>query len=206
VPAVEVTAAVAATAAAETAGNRYFFNVLDPRSVETDDLNLVPYRPADLLALIEGAAEFRSSFGFSAAKGLREFLLGPEVSPGYLEMLRASPDQDIWRHGFAVVEKASQVVIGNVAFVSPPDEAGEVEIAYGIAPAFEVKGYATQAAAAITELAFSDERVSKVIAHTLPEENASTRVLAKNRFTFSGEIHHPQDGLIWRWERPRAKS
>jgi RimJ/RimL family protein N-acetyltransferase len=156
------------------------------------------------LALIEGAAEFRSSFGFSAAEGLREFLLGPEVSPGYIEMLRASSEQDIWRHGFAIIEKASQVVIGNVAFVGPPDDAGEVEIAYGIAPAFEGRGYATQAAAAITEFAFADKRVKTVIAHTLPEQNASTRVLTKNRFTFTGEIHHPEDGLIWRWELAKS--
>ena len=179
--------------------------MLDPRSVETDDLILVPYRPADLLALIEGAAAFRSSFGFPAAEGLREFLLGPEVSRGYLDMLRASSEQDIWRHGFAIVEKTSQVVVGNVAFVGPPDAAGEVEIAYGIAPAFEGNGYATQSAAAITEFAFADERVKTVIAHTLPEENASTRVLTKNCFTFSGEIHHPEDGVIWRWERPRVE-
>jgi ribosomal-protein-alanine N-acetyltransferase len=180
--------------------------VFDPRSVETNDLVLIPYRPAALLALIEGAAEFRSSFGFPAAEGLREFLLGPEVSPGYIDMLRASSEPDIWRHGFAILEKASQVVVGNVAFVGPPDDAGEVEIAYGVSPAFEGRGYATQAAAVITELAFADERVRKVIAHTLPEGNASTRVLGKNGFTFTGEIHHPQDGLIWRWERPRAKS
>lgn len=176
----------------------------DPPSVETNDLLLVPYRPADLLALIEGAAEFRGSFGFPAADGLREFLLGPEVSRGYLDMLRASPEQDIWRHGFAVIEKASQVVVGNVAFVGPPDDTGEVEIAYGIAPAFQGKGYATQAAAAIIQFAFADERVKTAIAHTLPEENASTRVLTKNGFRFTGEIHHSEDGLIWRWVRPRA--
>jgi ribosomal-protein-alanine N-acetyltransferase len=178
--------------------------VLGLRSVETHDLILVLYRPADLLALIEGAAQFRGSFGLPAAEGLREFLLGPEVSPGYIDMLRASPEQDVWRHGFAIVEKASQVVVGNVAFVGPPNDTGEVEIAYGIAPAFEGKGYATQAAAAITDHAFADDRIKTVIAHTLPEENASTRVLTKNRFAFTGEIHHPHDGLIWRWERPRG--
>ena len=171
--------------------------------IETKDLDLVPYRPVDLLALIEGAAEFRSSFGFAAADGLREFFLGPEVAPDYVDMLRSSSEPDVWRHGFAVVEKESRYVIGNTAFVGPPDENGAVEIAYAIAPEFEGRGFATQAAGAITDFAFSDPRVKKVVAHTLPEENASTRVLKKNSFKFSGEIEHEHDGLIWRWERTR---
>jgi [ribosomal protein S5]-alanine N-acetyltransferase len=173
------------------------------RIIETKDLRLIPYRPADLLALIEGVEAFRHSFGFAAAEGLREFLLGPEVAPGYIEMLSSSSEPDIWRHGFALLDRESEVVAGNAAFVAPPDEKGEVEIAYGIVPAFEGRGYATQAARALTEFALAEERVTWVKAHTLPENNASTRVLEKNEFTFVGEIHHPEDGLIWRWERRR---
>ena len=172
-------------------------------TIKTKDLDLVPYSPADLLALVKGAAEFRGSFGFPAADGLREFLLGPEVSPGYLDMLRSSPDPDVWHHGFALVDRDENLVVGNTAFVGPPNDAGEVEIAYGVVPSFEGRGYATQAARALTEFAFADDRVKTVIAHTLPERNASTRILEKNVFTYAGEIEHPEDGLIWRWERHR---
>ncbi len=173
-------------------------------STETIDLILIPYRPADLLALIDGAAQFRASFGYSAAEGLREFLLGPEVAPGYVEMLRSSGRPDIWQHGFAVVERGSELVVGNAAFVGPPDDNGEVEIAYGIVQAFEGQGFATQAASALTIFGFADKRVKIVRAHTLPEFNASTRVLEKNGFKFAGLIEHPQDGSIWRWEKSRA--
>ena len=172
-------------------------------TIKTKDLDLVPYSPADLLALVKGAAEFRSSFGFPAAEGLREFLIGPEVSSGYLDMLRSSPEPDVWRHGFALVDRGKDLVVGNAAFVGPPNGAGEVEIAYAVVPSFEGRGYATQAARALTEFAIADERVKTVIAHTLPEKNASTRILEKNGFTFGGEIEHPEDGLIWRWERKR---
>ena len=172
-------------------------------TINTEDLDLVPYGPADLLALIEGAAEFRGSFGFPAADGLRDFLLGSEVSPGYLDMLRRSSEPDVWRHGFALVDRNRGLVVGNAAFVGPPNEAGEVEIAYGVVPTFEGRGYATQAAKAMTEFALADERVKKVIAHTLREKNASTRILEKTGFTFDGEIEHPEDGLIWRWEKVR---
>lgn len=172
-------------------------------TINTKDLDLVPYRPADLLALIEGAAEFRGSFGFPAAEGLRDFLLGPEVSSGYVDMLKRSSEPDVWRHGFALVDRNRGLVVGNVAFVGPPNQSGEVEIAYGVTPGFEGRGYATQAAKAVTQFALADGRVKKVIAHTLPENNASTRILEKTGFTFGGEVQHPEDGLLWLWEKRR---
>ena len=172
-------------------------------AIETQDLDLIPYTPGDLLELVKGAVEFRSSFHFPAADGLREFLLGPEVSDGYIEMLRSSPEPDVWHHGFGIVDRKEKLVVGNAAFVGPPDEQGEVEIAYAIAPSFEGRGYATQAAKALTEFAFADERVLEVTANTLPEKNASTRVLEKNGFEFRGQIEHPDDGLIWRWVKKR---
>ena len=174
-----------------------------PGTITTDDLELIPYTPGDLLELIKGAAEFRGSFLFPAAKGLREFLLGPEVSTGYVEMLRASPEPDVWRHGFGLVDKKDQLVVGSAAFVGPPNDNGEVEIAYAIVPTYEGRGYATQATKALTEFAFADGRVQIVTANTLPEKNASARVLEKNGFVFAGEIEHPEDGLIWRWEKKR---
>ena len=172
-------------------------------TIRTKDLDLVSYSPADLLALVEGAAEFRSSFGLPAADGLRDFLLGPEVSAGYIDMLRSSPEPDVWRHGFALVDREEGLVVGNAAFVGPPNDAGEVEIAYGVVPSFEGRGFATQAAAALTQFAFADHRVKAVVAHTLCEENASTRILKKNGFEFETEFEHPEDGLIWRWRKAK---
>ena len=171
--------------------------------IETSHLRLVPYRPVDLLALTEGAAAFRGSFGFSAADGLREFLLGPEVAPGYIDMLTSSSEPDVWLHGFAVIDRETELVVGNAAFVGPPDANGDVEIAYGIVPTFEGRGYATQVTSALVEFAMGEEHVNRVYAHTLPEDNASTHVLEKNGFTFAGEVHNPVDGLIWRWNRVR---
>lgn len=48
--------------------------------------------------------------------------------------------------------------------------------------------------------AFASDSILAVRAHTLPEHNASTKVLAKCGFKFIEEITHPEDGLIWRWE------
>ena len=60
----------------------------------------------------------------------------------------------------------------------------------------------TRVAQALAHYAFRSGRVSLVRAHTLPQENASTRVLTKCGFDFVGEVIDPEDGLVWRWELP----
>jgi ribosomal-protein-alanine N-acetyltransferase len=74
-----------------------------------------------------------------------------------------------------------------------------VEIAYGVNPENENQGYATEAAQAITAYAFNGGKVGIVRAHTLPESNASTRILSKCGFQKVGEVIDPEDGLVRRW-------
>jgi len=73
-------------------------------------------------------------------------------------------------------------------------------------PDYQGKGYATEAAQALVDYGFSDSRVRVVIAHTLPESNASGRVLTKCGFKHIGEVIDPEDGLVWRWEKGRGRS
>ena len=80
------------------------------------------------------------------------------------------------------------------------DEAGEVEIAYYTFPHREGRGIAT---AMVNELTQRASRcVSRVIAHTLPIENASAKVLRRCGYQRAGEVIDPEDGLVWRWQYP----
>jgi ribosomal-protein-alanine N-acetyltransferase len=79
-----------------------------------------------------------------------------------------------------------------------------VEIAYGVAPGYEGRGYATEVAEALVNHAFLQPQVRLTRAHTLPERNASGRVLEKCGFQFVGPVTDPEDGLVWRWEKPKA--
>ncbi len=173
-------------------------------SLESVHLLLKPYSPTHLIALVEGRDQFEECFGLPAAQGLRDFILSDDVSPAWLAQLRESPAADLWVHGFAIVHREDRLVIGTVGFKGPPDSDGMVEIAYGIVPAYEGRGYATEAAEAGTAFAFADERVRLVRSHTLPTINASTRVLEKCGFTHTDQVVDPDDGPEWRWERPRS--
>ncbi|HSJ65279.1 MAG TPA: GNAT family N-acetyltransferase [Gemmatimonadaceae bacterium] len=104
--------------------------------------------------------------------------------------------------GYFAVDHETREVVGSCAFKTAPSGDGAVEIAYFTYPGFEGRGYATQMARRLVELASRSATVRRVIAHTLPETNASTRVLEKVGMTCVGEVMDPDDGRVWRWELP----
>jgi RimJ/RimL family protein N-acetyltransferase len=169
--------------------------------IETKNLKLVPYSPQHILAMIEGVEAYTRSFGLPPADGLRDFYLSKDVSPQWLAQLRTTTEADIWRHGFGVVHVVSGQTIGAGGFKGPPDEDGATEIAYGIVPQYQGRGYATEVAAALVDFAVKSGRVRIACAHTLAQKNASTRVLTKCGFKFVGEVVDPEDGPVWRWEK-----
>ena len=114
--------------------------------LESARLTLVPSSPAQLLALMERPERFEELAGFPAADGLRDFFVSGDVSPQWLDSLRAASGPDPWRYGFFVVERERRSAIGSAGYKGPPDSSGKVEIAYGIVPGFEGRGYASEAA------------------------------------------------------------
>ena len=170
-------------------------------TLDTLRLRLVPWDPKQLLALIDTPDLFEEVVGYPAAEGLQGFYKSGDVSPKWLAALRTSVGPDPWRHGFFVLLRERGCVIGGAGYKGPPDADGMVEIAYGIAPEYQGQGYATEAATALLNYAFSDGRVRLARAHTLPEANASTHVLKKCGFAFIGTVVDPEDGTVWRWER-----
>ena len=168
---------------------------------ETARLTLQPYMPDQLLALRDGVSEFEERIGVRAAAGLREFFVSDDVSPHWLERLRRAAGPDPWVFGFAVIHRDDQCVIGAASFKGPPDDDGVVEIAYGIAPSYRGRGFATEAARALVSFALERVDVTSIRAHTKPENDASGRVLSKCGFHQVGEVEDPEDGLVWRWER-----
>lgn len=124
-----------------------------------------------------------------------------QLSADWLAQLHASTSADPWVHGFCLVQRGTGIATGRCGFKGPPSADGVVEIAYCVDADHQGKGYANEAAEALVLYAFGDSRVLVVRAHTLPESNASTRVLTKCGFRYIGEVIDPDDGLVWRWEK-----
>jgi RimJ/RimL family protein N-acetyltransferase len=126
-----------------------------------------------------------------------------QVSPDWLARAEAAHAPDPWLHGFVAVA-FDGTAIGQGAFKGPPSD-GVVEIAYGVEPDREQKGYATEIAAALTDFAFSFPDIKLVCAHTLPlpDGAASQRVLVKCGFRRMGDVIDPEDGVVTRFEKER---
>jgi len=158
---------------------------MSSKPVQTKNLKLVPRTLEEVRAMVEAMTPSEKA----------------ELSADWLALLRASTSPDPWTHGFSLVHRDSDTVVGMCGFKGPPAADGVVEIAYGVSPEYRGKGYATEAAQSLTDYAFSRGKVRVVRAHTLPEPNASTRVLTKCGFRRIGEVIDPEDGLVWRWEK-----
>lgn len=110
-----------------------------------------------------------------------------------------SVDELAW-DGYFVVDTHTHEVVGSCAFKGAPTADGTVEVGYFTYPGFEGKGYATAMVRKLMDLASSCPAIQRIIAHTLPENNASTRVLEKVGMRFNGEIMDPDDGRVWLWQ------
>lgn len=92
-------------------------------------------------------------------------------------------------------------VVGTCAFKGPPDERGEVELAWFTFPPYERRGHGTRMARMLVELADGKGGGATLVAHTAPERDASTRICEHAGFTWVGEVELPDDGPVWRWKR-----
>jgi len=158
--------------------------------IHTDNLRLVLQTREEALASIEALSPADRA----------------QVSADWLARVRALTGPDPWTLGFAAVHRASGAVVGGCGYKGPPNPDGIVEISYGTNPDYRGQGYATEAAQALVKYAFGDSRVHVVRAHTIEKANASTRVLQKCGFRYIGEVIDPEDGLVWRWEKPRDEA
>jgi RimJ/RimL family protein N-acetyltransferase len=152
-------------------------------------------------ALARGADEFEARY---RARLGGDGELVREVVRQSLALFPSADDEPVWS-GFLAVDELSRDVVGSCAFKGPPSANGSVEIAYFTFPGFERRGFGTAMAAKLIEIALTSSTVRAVIAHTLPERNASARILEKVGMRLVGEVLDPDDGTVWRWELPTGR-
>jgi ribosomal-protein-alanine N-acetyltransferase len=156
-------------------------------------LEFIPATRRTLALLASEPDEFAAQFKV----GLHE--AAQSVADHSLAYLKSFPYETRPRNlGYLVVEGGSQQLAGTCSFKGPPAD-GVVEIAYYTFAGFEGRGIATAMARFLLDQAAAMAGVTKVIAHTLPENNASTRILEKLGMTLAGLGE--EDGVtVWRWE------
>ena len=120
-----------------------------------------------------------------------------------LRKIQSDPASVEWLSWLPVL-KDENLLIGNCGYKGSPKD-GTVEIGYEVIPSYRGIGLATEIAALLVDNAFNSPDVERVIAHSLPEENASCKVLRKCGFEFVEEVEDPEDGKIWKWKVERGR-
>ncbi|RFZ84613.1 N-acetyltransferase [Mucilaginibacter terrenus] len=96
-------------------------------------------------------------------------------------------------------------LIGCAGYKGPPVN-GRVEIAYGTFPTHQQKGVGTRICQKLVELALLTDPSVSIIAHTLAQDNYSSRILKKNGFAFTSSFEDEEDGMVWLWShQPDSK-
>jgi [ribosomal protein S5]-alanine N-acetyltransferase len=164
-----------------------------------DPIRLVRPDPDLLGAALQGDDALARATGYDVVAGWATFrdALQPKR-----DALDAQPDASAWGPRFFVTGNPPELV-GWGGFKAPPAD-GVVELGYEIAESRQGRGLATAATRAMVAEAFADAQVSVVIAHTLPERNASNRVLEKVGFRFDGAVREG-DKPVWRFSLARPR-
>ncbi|MBA3824157.1 MAG: GNAT family N-acetyltransferase [Ktedonobacterales bacterium] len=93
---------------------------------------------------------------------------------GSMDALR---DDELWV--WVIIEAASRTLIGDVGFHQPLTESATIEIGYALVPAYQQRGYATEAVDALIGWAFTQPEPQRIIAKISPENAASITVARK---------------------------
>lgn len=163
------------------------------------NVEIVPCSTGHLERLIEGADAFQQAYGLQPSDGYMPFNGALEY---ILNQMQTSQLGHPWLP-YLFVFRPERAVVGLGGFKSVPDDRRTIEIGYSVAPTYQCKGFATSAAGQLIEIAFASKLVDCVCAHTLAENNASTRVLTKCGMTKESEIVNADERTLWRWKIDR---
>jgi RimJ/RimL family protein N-acetyltransferase len=149
-------------------------------------------------AALAGDPELAQALGVNVVPGWASFT---EALRQTRDAVAVDPSRTEWGTRLFVAGEPAELV-GWGGFKGPPDD-GVVEVGYEIAESRRNRGLATDAVHAMVAEAAADAGVTSVLAHTLPEQNASTRVLEKAGFAFDGEAEEHGE-RVWRWRLARV--
>ena len=154
-----------------------------------------------LLTIEEQSAEaLAASLDVNPAPDWPPEFNGTEYRDWQRRLLSSHPTEPGWG-GWYVIGNGE--LVGTAGYKGPPDADGTVEIGYSIIAPRRRRGFAAAAVNLLVGHALADPRVQRVLAETLPDGEASQRVLLATGFQPAGSRVDPDDGVVLRFVRTR---
>jgi RimJ/RimL family protein N-acetyltransferase len=163
-----------------------------PQMATPESIELTPISEANLRRLMHG--EPVELAPLTVAEGA---LPPPKtVARALAQLDLATPA--LWCVPFLMVSTSRATVLGACGFKTAPVD-GRVEISYGMARAERGRGLATIAIGQLLERAAASGLVKEVIAHILPDNVASSRLVTRLGFTPEGLLADTDGEQVMRW-------
>jgi RimJ/RimL family protein N-acetyltransferase len=125
------------------------------------------------------------------------------------EMAGRSPGEPGGWVQFSVLERGSRRLVGDVGISRVDGERGVIKVGYTVAPAFQGRGYGTEATGALVAYAFDVLGAEVVRAYASAENAPSIRVAEKVGMRLVERFEHRYGNEVWsgvRYERRRDQS
>ena len=170
--------------------------------IQTERLRLIPLLLDQLQCYITSPEVLEQELGFDVSREIVTDRLRRAIAMKVEKMERIAPTEYEWYTYWLIVLKDKPFGAGLAGFKGLPDTQGQVEIGYGIDPAYQNKGYMTEAVKGLIEWAFQDPRCKAVIAPNTKKWNAaSSHVLEKVGMQVYGET---EEALDWRIDKEES--
>jgi RimJ/RimL family protein N-acetyltransferase len=92
----------------------------------------------------------------------------------------------------------TDAIIGGGGYKGKPKD-GKIEISYGTFKKYEGQGVGTEICRQLIALALQTDPSLTITARTLPENEASIRILKRNGFVCHGLVFDDEDGEVFEW-------
>lgn len=162
--------------------------------LRTARLRLLALTPDHLRQYLASPGRLAATLGFTVSREIINEPLRRAIAGKLADMAGAPVETHPWHTYWLIIIEADPFGAGMAGFKGLPDETGEVEIGYGIDPAYRNRGYITEAVAALISWAFDDRRCHSVLAVTSKSNVPSNRVAEK-----LGMIVAEEDGETRSW-------
>lgn len=165
--------------------------------LKTQRLTLIDCDQKTLEIAIESDLQLGQHLRITVPENWSEF--GQRALTSSLKKITSSENEQGW-WTYLPIHTKDQVLIGICGYKGKPTAGGMVEIGYEITKLYRNKGLATEVVNALVKNAFQNHLVNCIQAHTLGENNASTKVLLKCGFLKTLDIEDDKRRRLWRWE------